>query len=71
MARSLNVYQVCPAVCVQDKFLYKDQSASLFKSNIDDLDAGKTASGAIEVLTVKTTALLRILQGYRKIPYQE
>lgn len=71
MARRLKVYQVCPAVCVQDKFLHKDSSNATFKSNIDNPAGTKSASNLVKTLTTKMIALLRTLQGYRKIQYQE
>jgi glycosyl transferase family 25 len=71
MARTLNIYQVCPAVCVQDKFLHKDQSKATFKSNIENPAGTKSASNLVKTLTTKMIALLRTLQGYRKIQYQE
>ncbi len=72
VARGLNLYQVNPAVCVQDKFLYEDQNKSTFKSNIEDLSEDRKAGrSGWEMLGRKAEALLRELQGHHKVHYKE
>lgn len=72
IASTLGTYQISPAICVQDKFLYEDQNKSIFKSNIEDLSEDRKAGmGLLTRLARKAEALLRVLQGHRKITYQE
>lgn len=72
LASTLGTYQVSPAVCIQDKFLYEDQNKSTFKSNIEDVSEDRKAGISMaRRLARKGEAFLRILQGHRKIGYLE
>lgn len=71
IAPSLRTYQISPAVCIQDKFLYKNPNDSKFKSNIEDLSEERDAArNKIGTLRRKAEALLRVLQGHYKVDYK-
>lgn len=72
VARGLHISQIYPALCVQDKFFYKDVRDIRFYSNINDIDPELSLRGRMKYLKSKPilSFFLRTLQGYKKIPYQ-
>lgn len=71
MADKLNLAQVVPALCVQDKFFHLNAENTIFKSEIVTNHEGSTLQARLKYLFKRSplTFIKKTLQGYKKIGY--
>jgi glycosyl transferase family 25 len=69
IARSLNIYQIAPALSIQDKFTHEDVSSIRFESNIEGPGSGgkKIEMGGVAFIK----SIIKVLLGYKDISYQD
>jgi glycosyl transferase family 25 len=69
IARRLNVYQVVPGCCIQDKFYHKDQKDIIFNSDIEtveNVNMYKGQSNPVKQSMKKVAQVFGLLPAFRK-----
>ena len=71
VANSLNIAQVFPALCIQDKFFHADVNDIQFESNIESGSMEEARQSRLMMLFKRNPlkAIYRSLQGYKRIPF--